>query len=347
MSGELDTRTWLMWGVACMLPLLVSRNPWITIELAIVVTVVRAVAVPASAGNRTRWFIRLAAIMALVGAAFNVMTVRAGDIVLLELPASWPVVGGAWTLNALVYGLVGGFTLFVLVLVGMTTAILIRWMDLFQILPKRLAPIAVTGSVAWGFLPQTALAWQNIQETMAMRGHRVRGVKDFLPIVVPLLAGGLERSLTMAEALEARGFGSPANPARRRSAFLSPIALVVGLAGMATAIFLIAVGRTADGGLILMAAILALIVASRLAPVSGPPITSYAERRLTSADLVVMLASLVAIVATLVWVWWMPASLTLVFYPSLTWPDPVPLLLLALSGLLVPALVLHPGPRTQ
>ena len=339
MTTRLDTRTWLVWGMGCMLPLLVSRNPWITLEVLTVVLVVRAVAIP-RAHTRTGWFLRIAAVMALVGAGFNLLTVRAGDIVLFSMPDRWPIVGGVWTFNALLYGLVSGATLFVLVLTGISIANLINWMDLFHILPKRLAPIAVTGSVAWVFLPQTAVAWTHIRDTMAMRGQRVRSFRDFVPIVVPLLASGLERSLTMAEALETKGFSSPG--ARRVSGWraLAPVLLIAGLVGIATAAFQIAIGRTGEAVAIGAAGIGLIVLAGRAAPHAGPTITSYDVQRLHRPDAAVMGVSGFAIAVTIFWLVDRPDDLTLTFYPALEWPAPVPLLLLALSGLMLPAILL-------
>jgi energy-coupling factor transport system permease protein len=329
-----------------MLPLLMARNPWITLEIGLIVLTVRIVAVPPGPGRRSAWLIRVAAVMAMMGALFNVLTVRSGDIVLLELPDRWPIIGGALTLNALVFGIVSGMTLFVLVLTGVTTGSLIRWVDLFHLLPRRLVPIAATGSVAWAFLPQTAIAWHNIRETMAMRGMLFRGPRDYLPIVIPLLASGLERSLTMAEALEARGFGAPIGA---RQSHQTPtkanwlaVLLVMGLAGAASAAYLVATNAVAVGLVVLAIAACLLFLYSRFTP-PGIMITSrYRTQRIGPADRFTMIGAAVAIVTTLIWLWWRPASLTLTFYPSLTWPDPVPLLLLGLAPLMLPAFLIQP-----
>jgi energy-coupling factor transport system permease protein len=347
-ASSLDTRTWLLWSLGCILPLLMSRNPWITVAIGLVVLTVRAVAVPRGGAARAAWLIRLAAVMALVGAVFNVLTVRSGDIVVLELPATWPIIGGGLTLNALVFGLVSGMTLFVLVLTGVTTAGLIRWIDLFHVLPRRLAPIAATGSVAWAFLPQTAIAWQNIRETMAMRGMRLRGARDALPIIIPLLASGLERSLTMAEALEARGFGLPAGggPVNRGrfGAIRSSVVLVAGLASAALAAYLLSTNVVGAGLLALAMAGCLLALYGRWVPPGAAATSRYNPRSMGRADWIAMTGAMTAIMTILVWVWWRPASLSLSFYPSLSWPDPVPLLLLGLAPLMLPAFLLRPQP---
>ncbi len=48
--------------------------------------------------------------------------------------------------------------------------------------------------------------FRQIREAQAVRGHRVRGWRSWLPLFMPLLTGGLERALQLAEAMTARGF---------------------------------------------------------------------------------------------------------------------------------------------
>jgi hypothetical protein len=60
------------------------------------------------------------------------------------------------------------------------------------------------------------------------------------------------------------------------------------------------------------------------------------------ADRLTIAGATIAITTTFIWLWWRPSSLTLTFYPSLTWPDPVPLLLLGISPLMLPAFLIQP-----
>ena len=81
-----------------------------------------------------------------------------------------------------------------------------------RLLPERMAALAVAGSVAWSYLPRTTAALVEIREAQMARGYRPRGIRDAAPLVIPLLAGGLERAMITAEALEARAFGAPLAP---------------------------------------------------------------------------------------------------------------------------------------
>ena len=149
----LDSRAWLVWGTACMVPMLVSRHPLIVVEMLLVIVTVRVACLPPVA-MRWRWIARLALLFAIIGVVFNALTVRTGNQVAFVLPGmGWEI-----TWNAIAYGLVSGLALITLVLAGITTAAGLDWIALTRVLPQRLPPLAVSGSVAWSFLPRASQA---------------------------------------------------------------------------------------------------------------------------------------------------------------------------------------------
>jgi len=331
-TGRIDSRAWLAWGLAAMVPLLVARHPLLVLEeLLIVLAVWNVWAQRAASG--WRWIVRLAVVFLVVGVIFNVLTVHAGNQVLAILPDALPLVGGPLTLNALSYGVVSGATILTLVLVGTTVAAGLVWADLARALPPRLAPLAVAGSVAWAFLPGTAAAFRDIRETQAARGHRVRGARDLPPLIVPLLGGGLERAMTMAEALEARGFGGPAAaPGRAVGRWTMLGALGSGM----LAAYAFAVGRAglAVGGLA-VTLVLAALTTRGASPTR--PTTRYRELVWHPADRAVTGAAALALVAFLWRRWAVPEAAIFNPYPDLALPSTDPWMLVALAPLLVPA----------
>ena len=338
-----DSRAWLGWGAAAMIPVLVTRNPFILVEVLLIAAIVRGSCVPPERLTGWRWFVRIALLMVLVGTFFNVLTVRAGDLVILTIPSAIPWVGGDLTFNALIYGVVSGWAFFTLVLIGTTTAALLRWAELIRVLPARMAPLAVAGSVAWAFLPQMGATMREIRETQLMRGQRMRGLRDFLPLLVPLLAGGLERALTTAEALEARGFGaattSLAPPATSPARWRGGMAMVTGLAALLAAAYEFAAGSMivalAAGGVGIALVALGL----RWQPVSRIAVTSYRRRRWNWRDSVIVLTALMAFTG-FAWRWMtVPGRLQFDVYPTLTWPPVDPLAMLALALLIAPSLI--------
>jgi energy-coupling factor transport system permease protein len=335
--SRLDSRAWLIWGAAATLPLLTGRHPLVLAELIAIALVVRAVCLAPSRSTSWGWLARLSALAVPIGVVFNLITVHAGEQAIATLPEGIPLFGGVLTWNAAVYGALSGLTVVALVLIGTTVAAGIEWNDLMRLLPARAAGLAVAGSVAWAFLPRLAVSWREIREAQTARGHRWSGPRDAVPLVVPLLAGGLDRSILMAEALEARGFGAIAAPPATR---LGSVAIALAAVLATTGLYLFAVGRALGAAALLGGA--ALLVA--LAVTSGrgssrPRVTRYRSRRWTLADTVVVAGAALAVVATAVALQVGPEALRYDPYPTLRWPAGSIGLLLALAALLLPAVV--------
>jgi energy-coupling factor transport system permease protein len=81
-------------------------------------------------------------------------------------------------------------------------------------------------------VPQMVASWQAIREAQQVRGHKVRGVRDVLPLVMPLLVTALERAMQLAESMEARGFGGQVVTAAPRQRTLNQLALLFGLGAL-------------------------------------------------------------------------------------------------------------------
>lgn len=326
----LDSRAWLVWGSACMVPLLVTRHPVIVVELLLVIITVRVACLPPAA-MRWRWIARLALVFAAIGVVFNALTVRSGNQVAFHLPGlGWEI-----TWNAIAYGLVSGLAMITLVLAGITIAAGLDWIALTRVLPQRLAPLAVSGSVAWSFLPGASQAISEIREAQVARGHQLRGTKDVLPIVVPLLDGSLGRALTMSEALEARGFGAVmhvSEPRRNLGALWSSM-VVLGALSVAYAISM------GDSRLLWPAVALAVFGVAGMArtPHSAIRTTRYRQHGLRRDDYVVIGTAMLSLIAFLAFASGNFAAITFNPYPNLELPPVDYRLLASLALLLAPA----------
>ncbi len=223
---------WLLWATAGTLAVATTRNP---LYLALVLLcaggayrVARAAETDGvdggmgQAAQAARWALIVRVVVSLLGVslAFNVLTVHAGDRVFARLPGDVPLIGGliggSLTANALVYGLLAGLATLTLILTFAAVNAAVGYADLLRLLPAPLAGLGVTLTVALGFLPQTLAALVEVREAMAVRGlPPARGLRDLPPLVLPVLALGLERAVTLAETMAARGFGMPAAPGAR------------------------------------------------------------------------------------------------------------------------------------
>lgn len=333
-ADRLDSRAWLVWGLAAMLPMLIVRHPLIVLEMLVVVLAVRLTWASRLA-HGWGWIARVAAVFVLVSVVFNALTVHAGRQVLFTIPSSVPLIGGVVTLNAVVYGLVTGIAVLVLVLTGTTIAAGLSWSDLVRSLPARVAPLAVAGSVAWSFLPGASRAFVDIRESQASRGHRLRGARDVPQLVVPLIEGGLERALTMSEALEARGFGASSNA----DATVTPqrwpsVALVAGLVTAAYAVALSRVSMALAGTAL---AVVAALMLARGGERGGAKVR-YRPMRWSVPDRAVAIS---AAVAALGFLWRQAVGSHLAFnpYPEIAMPPLDSWMVLFLALLLAPAAI--------
>ncbi len=350
-AATYHTRTWLLWLVAAGLGALLTRNP---LYLVLVVLAARAVdaavagraaaAEPAGDLRRHGWsyFVRAGLVLAAFSAVFNGLGAHLGATVLFRLPASWPIVGGPLTLEGFAYGALAGFAILAVLLVAATFNTSADTYALLRAIPPFLAQVGLVTAIALAYVPQTVVRLREIYEAQQLRGHRFRGLRSLLPLVVPLLAAGLERALQLAEAMEARGFARrrPAEGTGARGGDVR-LLLVLGTGGIAVGAFGLLYYRDAPGwgvaGLVLGLAAIALAL-RRLAGLTHQ--TRYRRQIWRPRDTVVSAALLVSLALTAGTAIARPGWWLYVPYPALAWPAFEPLIGLALLLLAAPALPL-------
>jgi energy-coupling factor transport system permease protein len=199
---------WSAWATAALAAAFIDRNPFLQ---ALLLLIVVNVFVPYRGGRRIRnWKIGLA--LAVVPIIFSVALSRFGTHVLFTLPAI-PVIGGAWTLDAAVFGASTGVALLLTVAIFGVLQTTVRSADLVAILPRPFYRAGTTVALALAFAPKTVASLHSIREARLLRGQRA-GWRSAPQLLLPLLLTTLERALQYGESLDARGFGS-----RRRSRY--------------------------------------------------------------------------------------------------------------------------------
>jgi energy-coupling factor transport system permease protein len=352
----LDARVWLLWVLTMLVAASSARNPLYTALLVLVTTVVGTVCAPDdghAGGQRTVFSpLRFAAIVIPLSALFNALTVHVGDTVLLRLPGWLPLLGGTVTLEALVFGFQNGLVLTV-IFAGFTVFNQVTPVrDLVRLTPRAFHEVGVVISIALTFVPQTVRSLTRIRQAQAVRGHRVRGLRDWPPIVVPLLVSGLERSMGLAEAMVARGYGAisdQAQPLRTSGGLV--VGLLMLLGGWLTFLFRPArresgIGLMIGGGALVLGVIWFAGRAVRH--------TVYRPRHWMARDTLVVGGCGLALAAVSLSSPLGHNTLYYSPYPRLTLPVFDPLVGLGLLGLLMPAVVgmgaerpLHPPPASM
>ena len=153
--------------------------------------------------------------------------------------------GGPFTLEMLASGIVGGVQLLTLLaLFGAFNAVADHY-GLLRRAPYFLGGIGLVLTIGLAFVPQTLGQLGAIRESQRVRGHRFRTWRDALPLLVPLISGGLERSLQLAEAMDSRGYGAR-RPGSGRTLVLEGAGSIAGLLLLALGLF--ATFYWTDGG---------------------------------------------------------------------------------------------------
>ncbi|MEZ4771426.1 MAG: energy-coupling factor transporter transmembrane component T [Caldilineales bacterium] len=330
---------WVGWLLVAVAALLSTRNPvYLAVILLCIAATLRTGRALAFSPRFPLSLWRFGLLVVTLSAAFNGLMAHFGATVLFTLPAGLPLIGGAVTLEAVVYGALNG-----LVLTGMFAAFLALYQAtptyaLIRLIPRALYPVGVVVSVAVAYVPTTLDQFGQIREAQRLRGHQVRGVRDWLPLAMPLLVTGLERAMQLAEAMTARGFGNLAEtqPARHVARGLVVFGLIVlagGVGGSLLGAGALSTALIAAGGLAVVAA---LWLQGR-----GVRRTSFRPQPWTRRDWAVVAGAL--LVAAL---YLLPlpgvdhTSLAYSPYPRLSTPGVSWPIAIGTLGLAVPALVL-------
>jgi energy-coupling factor transport system permease protein len=120
-------------------------------------------------------------------------------------------IGGRVTAEALVFALYDGLKLATLLIcVGAANA-LANPARLLKSLPGALYETGVAVVVALTFAPHLIADVRRLRAARRLRGRPDRGLRGLLQVGLPVLEGALERSVALAAAMDARGFGRTAD----------------------------------------------------------------------------------------------------------------------------------------
>ena len=200
---------WVIWLATGLVIFSITRNPlYLLINLLCVLFVGltlqgmgTGIPRPFSLWKLGLWIITFATV-------FNALTSHYGQTVLFIIPGKLPLISGKVTLEAIVYGATNGLILIGILASFLVLTMALRTRDLIRLIPRAFFPVAVVTSIAVTYLPTTLRQFQQIREAQAIRGHQMRTLRDWLPLLMPLLVGGLEHAMQLAEAMTARGFAS-------------------------------------------------------------------------------------------------------------------------------------------
>ncbi len=342
------TTTWLLWLLAALLPAMLTKNPFYLVILLLAVAVDYST-IGHSSPTVSSWsaFLKVGLVLAAFSALLNPLSVHYGDTTLFTLPratlkaggAVFLELGGRITLEALIYGLANGLSLMAILLVFATFNALVNHHRLLRSIPAFMYQTGAVASIAIAFVPQMATSLQEIREAQMIRGHRFRGIRDLLPLFMPLLTSSLERAIQLAESMEARGFGGSISRVDRGRELIHKLSIALALLALLIGAFWYSYSSAGRwvGGLLAVGGVLLLGWTLRA---MGRRVerSRYRRELWRRRDTLVSAASLLSL--TVFAFFWLLDKKALVFYPYPRFELPTfnPIIGLALLASVAPVL---------
>ncbi|MEA2646400.1 MAG: energy-coupling factor transport system permease protein [Chloroflexota bacterium] len=204
------------WVAACLSVVLLGSNP-VYRGLALLAGLNFLIA-HRRPGARLRPLVLLVVAGTAVSVLVSVLLSHTGAHVIGALPAWLPIAGGPLTLESLLYGLSAGLGIAAAAIAVAPLSMVTEGQELVDALPRRLHRAGTTLAVALNLVPAIGRSVATVREAQLMRGWRARGPRSMVAIVVPVTLTTFETSIQLAEAMEARAYGS----GPRTTAFATP-----------------------------------------------------------------------------------------------------------------------------
>lgn len=240
-AGALHAGAWWVWALGLAVAASRTTNPLLLgllVAVAGYVVAVRRTQAPWARSYGA--FVKIALVVIGIRLVFAVFlgSPIPGTRTLFTLPevplpewAKGVRVGGRVTAEGLVFALYDGLKLAALLIcVGAANA-LANPARLLKSLPGALYEAGVAVVVAMTFAPHLVADVQRLRAARRLRGRSDRGLRALLQVGLPVLEGALERSVALAAAMDARGYGRTAQvpPAVRHTTTVLSIGGLLGV----------------------------------------------------------------------------------------------------------------------
>ncbi|MGL5930729.1 MAG: CbiQ family ECF transporter T component [Dermatophilaceae bacterium] len=235
---------WWGWAIGLAVAVSTTDNPLLLLlALAVVALVVAARRGSSPWARAFRLYLWLGLAIIVIRVVLHVLVgLKTGTLVVLPLPSvslpSWAAgidLGGTVYAEGLLGAAVQGLRLAVVIAcVGAANA-LANPKRLLRALPGALHEIGSAVVVSVSVAPQLAESVQRVRRARRLRGDARRGIRALPAVALPVLEDTLERSLLLAGAMDARGYGranQQTGPARMLVGTVTLGGLLAGTVGL-------------------------------------------------------------------------------------------------------------------
>ncbi len=240
-KAPLHPLTWWIWSFAVAISIARVNSPIFAIALVGVVGLIVFFArEDAPWGKSFMWTLKIA-IWILVIRTFVAITIGVpipGTTIFslprIPLPSWMPGVriGGDVTFERISSVLSEGVIICAIIVVFGAAASLTSPHRLLRVLPIYMYEFGVSVVIASTVLPQLVTSFTRIRTAQRLRGQSTKGLSSYRRVAIPLLEESLARSLDLAAAMDARGYGVSRKRSRYRPITWGPIDTAVVTTGL-------------------------------------------------------------------------------------------------------------------
>lgn len=201
---------WMIWLLVVMVFILSTRNPvYLCLILVGLLILGQRLAREKKIKNWVLANLRFLLAMILLSTLINGIFSHVGQTILFTIPQKWPLIGGNFTVESLVYGAINGLVIGALYILFNVINLALSIKQLTRLIPRAFHPIAMMVTISLTFFPSIQKRAREIKEAQMIRGNPMKKIVDWLPIFIPLLVTSLENAFLLAESMTTRGFHQP------------------------------------------------------------------------------------------------------------------------------------------
>jgi|GEM_PF-2882933 len=166
------------------------------------------------------YYMKVAVWIAVFLILLNLVLSQSGNTVLFEAKLNLPIFESIRiTLEALFFGLTISLRLATVISAFALLSLTVSPQEMMRVMTKMKLPaksVFVT-SLSTRFVPSLMDDVETLTQVQKTRGAKLKGIRGKGTVIIPLLSNSLERSVSVAEAMESRGFDGKFEYGRQKS----------------------------------------------------------------------------------------------------------------------------------
>lgn len=349
-AREVQPGAWWVWAIGMATAATRTSNPLLLVLIiAVVVMVVAARRSDESWARGFNVYLLFGLVVIVLRVVFRMLldAQYAGHVLftLPELPlpdaAAGISIGGAVTLEGILAALYDGLALATLLVCLGSTNVLANPKRMLRSVPSALYEVGSAITVAITVAPQLIDSAMRVTRARRLRGDVGRRTRWFSQVVVPVMTDALDRSLSLAAAMDSRGYGRTSG-VPRASRRTTAVLVVGGLVGICVGTYGLldsSTPRALGVPMLIIGVVVSMI--GFVGSGGRVPRTRYRAQRWRSGEYMVAASGLITALVLII----SSVKDPLALHPSvqpLEWP---PLPVLAAAGVLIGSLPAWVAPR--